>query len=111
MNDLVIRGDALHSRASALRAAAVDLATAQSQADAAAQAVGHRGLAHTVRDFGSQWDLHRERLIDEITVLAHIFDAIDSTVADLDSDLASRLGEASARAGVSTTETARGGVR
>ncbi len=99
MSDLVIRGDALHSRARALRAVATDLVAAHSQADDAAQAVGHEGLAHTVRDFGSQWDLHRQRLIDEIATLAQIVDAINSTVADLEGDLASRLGDADAGAG------------
>lgn len=111
MRDLVIRGDALHSRARVLRIVAADLAAAQSQADAAAQAVGHQGLARTVRDFGSQWDIHRQRLIDEITTLADIVDAIDSATTDLERDLSSRLSDAGAKGRVAMRDSAGGGAR
>lgn len=94
MSDLVIRGDALHAHARHARRVAGDLTAAPSQAGTAADAVGHHGLARTVRDFASQWGLHRDRLVREITALADICDAINATIADLDGDMATQLREA-----------------
>ncbi|NYI39927.1 hypothetical protein [Demequina lutea] len=91
MSDLVIRSDALHSQARRVRSIAADLAAAHSQADAAAAAVGHQDLARTVRDFGSQWDIHRQRFIDDVTTLADVFDAINNTMADLEGNMASHM--------------------
>jgi hypothetical protein len=95
---MVIRGDALHRHASKVRSVATDLSSAHGQADDAAEAVGHHDLARTVRDFASQWDIHRQRLIDEVTTLADVFDAIDNTMADLERDMASQMREATAQA-------------
>lgn len=103
MADLVVRGDSLHRRAGALRVVATELGAAQNQADDAAGAVGHPSLECTVRDFGSQWDLHRQRLIDDVTTLANIVEAIRSTMSDLERDLASRLRDGGARMPAPTT--------
>ena len=100
MSDLVVRGDALHSHARRVRAVAADLSAAHSQAEDAAAAVGHHDLARTVRDFGSQWDIHRQRLIDEVTTLADTFDAINNTMSDLEGDMASQMREATQQARV-----------
>jgi hypothetical protein len=91
MSDLVVRGDALHSHARRVRTIAADLSAAHSQAEDAAAAVGHEDLARTVRDFGSQWDIHRQRFIDDVTTLADAFDAINNTMADLEGDMASQM--------------------
>jgi hypothetical protein len=98
MSDLVVRGDALPGHARKVRAVAADLSAAHSQAEGAAAAVGHHDLARTVRDFGSQWDIHRQRFIDDVTALADIFDAINTTMADLEGDMASQMREATQRA-------------
>lgn len=98
MSDLVIRGDALRSHARRVRTIAADLSAANSQADDAAAAVGHQDLARTVQDFGSQWDIHRQRFIDDVTTLADIFDAINTTMSDLEGDMASQLREATQQA-------------
>jgi hypothetical protein len=111
MSDLNIRGDALHSHARRVRVIASDVSNAHGQADDAAATVGHDGLAGTVRDFGSQWDIHRQRLIDEVTTLADIFDAINATMADLEGDMASqmRAATAQARAAMPTQASSGGG--
>ena len=93
MSDLIVRGDVLHSHASKARAVAADLSAAHSQAEEAAAAVGHHDLARAVLDFGSQWDIHRHRFMDEVRTLADIFDAINSTMADIDGNLASQMSE------------------
>ena len=97
MTDLAVRGDALQREARRVRTIAADLVGAHAQAEDAAAAVGHRDLARTVRDFGSRWDIHRQRLIDEITALADTFDAINDTLADLESGMASQLTDATVR--------------
>lgn len=113
MSDINIRGDALHSHARRVRTIATDVSGARSQADDAAAVVGHDGLASTVRDFGSKWDIHRQRLIDEVTTLADIFDAINSTMADLEGDMANQMRAATeqARAAMRGQAPAGGGDR
>ncbi|NTV38982.1 MAG: hypothetical protein HGA51_03360 [Demequinaceae bacterium] len=111
MSDLVIRGDALHGHARKMRLIAADVASAHDQADDAARAVGHDGLARTVSDFGSQWDIHRHRLIDEVSTLADTFDAINNTIADLEGDMASRMRIAAEKARAATPGSVAGASR
>jgi len=107
MSDLAIRGDALHGQARAIRAIAADLASAHRQADAAAAAVGHERLAGAVHDFGAAWDIHRGRLIDAVTTLADVFDAINATMGDIDGGMTAHLWDATERA---ATGRATGGA-
>ena len=96
MTDLEVRGDALHAAARTVRAVVADLQAAGTDAHEAAEHVGHDGLAHRVRDFADQWDIHRGRTVALLTGLADSLDAVNDTFADLDGRAASAVRGASA---------------
>jgi len=97
MTRLGINGDALHSRARTMRTILGDFSTIGNQADSAADAVGQAVLASTLKDFASNWSIHRSRTVEALTGLADAFDAVNQTFADLESNLAAQLREATAQ--------------
>ncbi len=96
MSRLGVDGDALHARARTIRTILGDFSSIGGQADSAADAVGQAVLARTLNDFANNWSIHRSRTVEALTGLADAFDAVNQTFADLDSDLAARLREATA---------------
>lgn len=109
MSDLRIDNDQLNAWSHTLRSIVNDLHTAGHQADDAADAVGHRGLAGTVHDFADNWRIHRGRTIDELTGMADALDAVRETFADIDSQIASELKDATAEAASPVTRAGTGG--
>lgn len=109
MSDLRVDSDQLNAWSQTLRSIVNDLHSAGHQADDAANAVGHRGLASTVHDFADNWRIHRGRTIDELTGMADALDAVRETFADIDSQIASELRAATATAATPATRAGSGG--
>jgi len=94
---IAVDGDALRHSAARLRAIIADFDDGGAVATAAADAVGHRALAATVRDFGSNWSVHRGRLVATLTDLADACEAVADTFADLERALARTVAGAGGR--------------
>lgn len=66
-------------------------------ADQLAGAVGHDGLAQTVRSFASKWTISRTRLAEHLLFISDVLHAIEQTMEDLEREMARNareLGEA-----------------
>lgn len=87
MTDLHLDFDGLRDVVSDAQALAAQLADARSIAEATAQATGHDDLASRVRDFGSAWDVNRERLRGGLQHVGDYLDAVVDTFGDLDERL------------------------
>ncbi len=74
-----------------LRAVATEFDTAQDSADLIAGAVGHADLARKVKDFASQWDDKRAKMLESIAGLSEAATAGGEQFAQLDEDLAAAL--------------------
>lgn len=96
--DLNIDGDALRNAATRTISVVEAFESAGSDAHEAADYVGHGGLANKVRDFADGWDIRRGKFSEELRELSALFEAIDDTFTDLDSQTASELRTATSAA-------------
>jgi hypothetical protein len=63
---------------------------------AVADTVGHDGLAGTVRDFASSWNVRRRDLIEQLTMVRDYIAAVHDTFLELDERLAKGVDPAQA---------------
>ena len=98
MADLTIDGEALRNAAARTTSVVEAFESAASDAHDAADHVGHGGLASRVREFADGWDIRRGKFSEELRELSALFQAIDDTFTDLDSQTASELRAATSAA-------------
>lgn len=92
---LRVEGDDLTHAARDMRTVLTGFSREDARADAAADHVGHAGLAHEIQGFASTWDITRNRIAAHLAALADYFDATAETFADMDRQLADELTRAS----------------
>lgn len=74
-----------------LRAIGTTFKDADYNSRAVAGAVGHSGLEDKVRDFATQWDDRRPKIIASLDVLWKTAEAIDTTFGDIDTSMGANL--------------------
>ena len=89
MPDLELDFDALRDLVARSRTLAAHLSDARSIAEETARATGHGDLASRVREFGSAWDVNRERLRGGLQHIGDYVDAVVDTFGELDDRLTS----------------------
>ena len=82
---------ALQEAGASLRTVALEFDGANAHSDAAAEAVGHAGLADAVRGFAHGWDDRRAKMVDGIAALAEACTGIGDGFEDLDTQFAAAL--------------------
>lgn len=88
---LNIDGDALRNAATRTISVVEAFESAGSDAHEAADYVGHGGLANKVRDFADGVGHPPREFSEELRELSALFEAIDDTFTDLDSQTASEV--------------------
>lgn len=88
MADLRIDLDAVTELGSSLTTVADEFENATTKSDRIADAVGHDGLADVVRNFASSWDDTREKMTENLRLLADASVQVAEAFTDIDSDLA-----------------------
>ncbi|CAM3904159.1 hypothetical protein [Isoptericola cucumis] len=88
MADLRVDLDAVTELGSSLTTVADEFENATTKSDRIADAVGHEGLAGVVRDFASSWDDTREKMTENLRLLADASVQVAQAFTDIDSDLA-----------------------
>lgn len=99
MGKLVIDVAALQSLSSNLTTVASEFENANTNSDAIASAVGHPGLAGTVRDFAHGWDDTRGKMVEGIRALADSSQAVADGWIELDTEGANALTESAPSGG------------
>ncbi|MDL9978213.1 hypothetical protein [Microbacterium candidum] len=87
----------LHHAKQQLATTADTLRRAQLMGDRLADLTGHPRLAGKVRDFASNWAIHRSRLLASLRHLEDSIAAIEETFADVDHRLGREVGGAIAK--------------
>lgn len=91
MADLEIDTGLLNDAATDLRLVAKEFGAAKTNAERAANAVGHDGLASAIREFESNWDDRREKMFEGIGDLAEASAAIGGAFEDVDREFGAVL--------------------
>ncbi len=91
MADLNLSTGQLRGAGTDLRAVATEFENANANSRALGEALGHEGLASTVRGFAVSWDDRRASMIESIAALAEACSAIGDTFESLDSEFAAAL--------------------
>ena len=91
MTGLVVDTAALTELGSKLGRVATEFAEANVWSDRIADAVGHDGLASTVRSFAHGWDDTREDMTEQIQFLADAATTIAEVIVETDAELACAL--------------------
>jgi len=86
--DLRVDLDAVTELGSSLTTVAEEFENATTRSDRIADAVGHDGLAGAVRDFASSWDDTRQKMTENLRLLAEASVQVAQAFTDIDSDLA-----------------------
>lgn len=90
-DQLSLNTEELQTAGSNLRVVAQEFDSANANSDAAAEAVGHDGLADAIRDFAHGWDDRRAKMVDGIASLADACTGIGDGFEDLDKQFAAVL--------------------
>ncbi|MBH0008871.1 hypothetical protein [Salinibacterium sp. SWN1162] len=88
MADLEIDFAKLTELQSTMATVQTEFGLAEAFSEAVADLCGHDGLAGTVKDFGSQWNLRRAELITELSQIADAVRSVHDTMKELDQSLA-----------------------
>jgi len=72
-----------------------DLSGSERFAQQAAGDAGDGRLAGALNDFGGNWDIHRDDLVERMEFLAASATSIADTLEDLDADLAAQIADGS----------------
>lgn len=91
MADLKIDTQLLNQAATDLRLVASEFDAAKTNAERAAGAVGHGGLASAIRDFESNWDDRRAKMFEGIGDLAEASGAIGGAFEEIDTEFGAVL--------------------
>jgi hypothetical protein len=88
MADLKVDLDAVRELGSSLTTVANEFENANANSDRIAGAVGHEGLAGVVRDFAHKWDDTREKMTENLRMLADSSTQVAEAFTDIDQQLA-----------------------
>ena len=91
MSDLKMDTVALRAAGTSLRTVAQEFHDANANSSSLGDALGHDGLAGTVRGFATSWDDRRGKMVDAIAVLADACTGIGENFEDLDTQFAAAL--------------------
>lgn len=91
MPDLNVDLDAVRELGSSLTTVANEFENANANSDRIAGAVGHEGLAGVVRDFAHKWDDTREKMTENLKMLAESSTQVADAFTQVDGDLAKGL--------------------
>lgn len=96
MAEMQIDVDALLTLGTELGTVHNEFTNADTNSDVIANAVGHSGLASTVRDFSRSWDDRREKMLEAIAALSDAATAVAEGWIGLDEEGAAAInGDAS----------------
>ncbi|MGC3995885.1 MAG: hypothetical protein QM779_17515 [Propionicimonas sp.] len=88
---LIVEVDAIRTMGNDLKSVAAEFDGANANSDAIADAVGHPGLADTVRDFAHGWDDTRGKMVDAMNALGDAAITVADNWVDLDQQGADAL--------------------
>ena len=91
MSDLLLDTVALRDAGTALRVVAQEFNDANANSADLGEAIGHGGLAGTVRGFAVGWDDRRAKMVESIAGLADACTGIGEGFENLDSQFATAL--------------------
>ncbi|MFD2794733.1 hypothetical protein ACFS27_14335 [Promicromonospora vindobonensis] len=91
MADLKVDLDAVRELGSSLTTVANEFENANANSDRIAGAVGHEGLAGVVRDFAHKWDDTREKMTENLKMLAESSTQVADAFTQVDGDLTKGL--------------------
>ncbi|WP_084074700.1 hypothetical protein [Demequina sp. NBRC 110052] len=92
---LRVEGDDLTHAARDMRTVVTGFSREDARAGAAADHVGHAGLAQEIQGFACAWIITRDRIATHLAALSDYLDATAETFADMDRQLADELTRAS----------------
>lgn len=84
MSTLIVEVDAIRTLGTDLKAVATEFEGANANSDGIAAAVGHGGLAETVRDFAHKWDDTRAEMVEGLKALGDAATTVADNWVDLD---------------------------
>lgn len=93
MADIRIDLDALETLYNHLKTVKNNFASAEHFSDEVSSAVGHPGLAHTVREFADKWNDKRVEMVSSVDTTAKGVDAIHDGFIQADQALAESLAQ------------------
>ena len=91
MATMTIDVDAISRLGNDLASVSDEFGNANANSDVIADAVGHDGLAETVRGFAHKWDDTRAKMVDSLSALADAAKAVADGWRDLDQQGADAL--------------------